>query len=271
MALLKGAVELPRTVVDEILGKTSETSAFMRAGRRIELDGNGTDFITISGLDAEWVAEGAVKPLTQPSVSQKQIDAHTLVSKFVVSRQFAKDTGRLFDELIAQGPAGLAKAFDRTVAGFKGVTLANFDTLGGVATSVVTDYKSLVDAFAAASANGNRPTHIVATDSFTFKLAGLTYADGRPVFDYGTQTIFGVPVYTFKNDAADGDAAWLGNFDLARWGDVEGIEVKLDESATVNGVSMFDTNQVAVRIEARYGFRVQNLADYVSITTEVTP
>lgn len=266
MALSKDQIDLiVREVAPEILGQSQATSAFMRAGKKITLTGHGSQFISIDLYDASWVEEGAVKPTVDPNTSTKKIDAHTLVSQFVVTKQTMNDFPALYRAFINQGGPALATAFDRTFAGYKNVTLSNFDTLKNLPTANVTDYPTLVAALGVASATGSEPTAVVASSTFMHKLSALTYPDGRPMFDYLTKTILGLPVYTFKAKAGDPAEAFVGNFDTLLWGDVEGIEVAISEQATVGGVSMFETNQVAIRIEARYG-AVADLSAFVRIT-----
>lgn len=266
MALTKDQIELiKRETAPEILGKSQATSAFMSAGTKIPLNGHGTQMVSIGLYDASWVGEAKVKPTVDPKTSVKNMDAHTLVAQFVVSKQTMEDYTELYRAFIDQGGPALATAFDRTVAGYKVANLSNFDTLKNVPTRNVTDYQSLVEAIGLAEETGASATHIVATANFLNKLRALTFPDGRPVFDYNANTILNLPVVTFKPEVGDPTEAFVGNFEGAKWGDVNGIEVAISNEATVGGVSMWETNQYVVRIEARYGI-VFNPAEFVRIT-----
>lgn len=253
MSLATSNLILPPSAQAQILTEAALGSAFAKVARKIEIPGTGTVQHTVGVADFEVVAEGAVKPVKEGLASSKLVRAHTFAGVFPVTRQVAKDAVSIYNAVLAMAPEGLARSFDSAVLGNKGV-FADFDTYAGVRTETISDYKTLL----AALKKSKRFTHVVATEDFRWTLAGITDPSGRPVFDPNASLLFGRPiVFT----AAEGDFAIVSDYSRAVWGDVEGIEYKVSEEATIpdpsgtGDINLFMTNQVAVRIEARYGYR----------------
>ena len=84
VAVNRTYIDLPADVSAEIMQKTQEESAVMRLARRISLPGRGVTIPVITGdPTAAWVAETAVKPVSNPTVSTKLMTAYKLAVKAV--------------------------------------------------------------------------------------------------------------------------------------------------------------------------------------------
>ena len=98
----------------------------MQLARQIALPGNGTQIPVITGdPEADWVTETGSKPVSNPGLSKKIMQAHKLAVIVPFSDEFRRDAAALYNALIQRLPGALAKEFDKTV--FFGSSLANFD------------------------------------------------------------------------------------------------------------------------------------------------
>ena len=127
-------IDLPNDVSSEILQKTIGSSVVMRLARQIALPGRGTQIPVITGDPAaSWVSETGAKPVSNPSLSKKIMQAHKLAVIVPFSNEFRRDASALYDALIARLPGALAKEFDKTVFfGPASGSLANFDNFSAV-------------------------------------------------------------------------------------------------------------------------------------------
>ena len=121
-------ITLPAEVSAEIIQKTQEQSAVMSLARQVALPGRGLTIPVISGdPEAAWVDETDPKPVSNPSLSTKIMQAYKLAVIVPFSDEFARDAAALYDALISRLPGALALKFDSTV--FHGTAPgSNFDT-----------------------------------------------------------------------------------------------------------------------------------------------
>lgn len=260
MALKTTDLILPPSAQAQILTDAARVSAFQSVIRKITIPGTGTVIHSVGKADFAVVAEGGVKPVQDAKASSKLVRAHTFAGIVLVTNQLMKDATAVYDEILRQAPDGLAVAFDEAVLGETG-PYADFDNFSGIPEAVVTNYASLLTALKGAK----KATHVIATRDFAWTLAGITGPAGQIVFDPTNNKLFGLPI-TFTD--ADGDFAIVGDFSKMVWGDVEGVEVKTNSlgSVTKDGVeiNLFQTNQTAILIEARYGNR-GDLSSFVKL------
>ena len=126
-------IELPNAVSTEILQKTQEASAVMQLARQIALPGNGVQIPVITGdPTATWVTETGSKPVSNPSLSKKIMQAHKLAVIVPFSDEFARDAEALYNALVDRLPDALGKKFDQTVFFGPDNSLANFDDFSNV-------------------------------------------------------------------------------------------------------------------------------------------
>ena len=125
-------IALPTQVSNEILQKAQEQSAIMSLARKIALPGWGLTIPVItSDPEAEWVSETGVKPIKNPGLDKKVMQAYKLAVIVPFSNEFKRDTTNLYNSLVSRLPMALASKFDGTV--FHGdAPGSNFDTLAAV-------------------------------------------------------------------------------------------------------------------------------------------
>lgn len=122
-------ITLPTEVSAEIIQKTQGASAVMQLARQITLPGRGLTIPVIAGdPEAAWVDETNPKPVSNPTLSTKIMQAYKLAVIVPFSDEFARDSDALFDALISRLPGALALKFDQTVFGGTAPG-SNFDTL----------------------------------------------------------------------------------------------------------------------------------------------
>lgn len=254
----------------------------MQLANQISLPGAGVSVPVITGEPvAGWVSEGGAKPVSDATVSNKLIQPHKIAVIEVFSEEFARDLPGLYGELVQRLPQSLAKKFDDTVFHATTAPGSNFDLLSAAGFEVLAKETAWEDLVAAegriAVANGIM-TGIALSPKGRSVLNGAVDGAGRPLFlndvtRNGAQTILGADVVlsraAYKADAAGDNGEVLGiagDWSSAFYGTVEGVKVKVSDQAVVGGVSMFQTNQIAVLAEIEVGFAVRNLAHFIKLT-----
>lgn len=276
-------VLLPRTVSSEVWKTASEESAVMRLARRIDIPAGGATVPMISGtpLEADWVAETAVKPVKTPTLGNKEIRSSTLALIVPFSNQFRRDLNTLYNAIAEELPGAIARAFDRTVFGYKAPPSAYFDTLDGAPETVVAGTDTYADLIAAASsvaAAGGDLSAWVVSPSGELTVLGSVDTTGRPLFTASPNTdgmgsigsLLGRPVYRSKH--IEGDLGFAGDWDTAVYGVVEDINISISEHATITGVgNLWERNMFALRVEAEYAFGVQDDQKFTKLVSVATP
>ena len=91
-AINRTNVDLPVELSREIIQKAKDTSAIMTLARQITLPGRGEAINVITGdPEAAWVDETAAKPVSNPSLSTKVMQAYKLAVIVPFSDEFARD------------------------------------------------------------------------------------------------------------------------------------------------------------------------------------
>lgn len=265
MSLLtnSGSLELPAVDSGLIFTSVRNASAFAAASNTINLPGSGSIIHTLGDATAYVVGEGAVKTESSPAVASKKVSAHTFAVLVTISEQLANDAAAIADAVRTQAPSAIAKKFDSLAAGLAAAAPANFAALGDLTPVAISDYASWNSALAAVANKGQEATAVVMSTAMKYALAGIVNGQGVPVFNIDATTINGLPYYTYVSSTAEG---FVGPFNRAVTGNVNGVSVKLSDSAVIDGVSMFETNQLALRVEARLGFQVADVAEFVKIS-----
>jgi len=268
-------IALPTEVSQEIMSKTQNESAVMRLARQIPLPGRGLTIPVItSDPVAEWVDETNAKPISNPGLDKKIMQAYKLAVIMPFSNEFRRDAAALYDELVRRLPLALAERFDATV--FGGVTApgANFDTFAAATAQSIAStntYAGLV------AADGDIATHGGILNGFVIspqaKAILLSAVDGnlRPLFInsvaegaipmiLGAQTLQSKGAYVTGSPATVGVA---GDWTQAMYGTVEGVQISYSSDATLTvgsgdsaqTINLFQQNMFAVRAEIEVGFR----------------
>lgn len=261
-----GSLNLPAVDSGLIFTNVRKSSAFASASAALAIPGTGSVLHTLGDATAYVVGEGSAKTESTPAVASKTVQAHTFAVLVTISEQLAQDAAAIVSAIREQAPTAIAKKMDALIAGAAAAAPANFAALGDIDEVAVTGYASWNDALAAVANNGQEASAVVLSSAMKYYLAGLTTDLGTPVFAIDATTINGLPYYTYLSSVKEG---FVGPFNRAVAGNVNGISVKLSDSAVVDGVSMFETNQLALRVEARLGFQVADVNEFVKIVDTI--
>ena len=287
-------IALPAEVSNEILAQTVQESAIMRLSRRVSLPGRGLTIPVItSDPAAAWVAETAKKPVSDPSLSTKLMQAYKLAVIVPFSREFMRDMKALYDELIRRLPAALGLKFDQTVIGGADAPGENFDRLASCTTQSIltvagssTTYGGLVAAQADIAIHGGILNGFALSPQAQGILLGAVDGQGRPLFinsvaEGAVPVILGAKTYVNRGlikagTAASGTAGQegytagtpaivgiAGDWSQAMYGTVAGVEISVSDQATLTAgtaespvtINLWQQNMVAVRAEIEVGFR----------------
>lgn len=263
-------ITLPAEVSQEILQKTQEASAVMQLARQIALPGRGAAIPVITAdPEAAWVSETAAKPVSNPGVSTKIMQAYKLAVLVPFSEEFRRDAAALYDALISRLPGALGQKFDATVFGNVTAPGSDFDTFAAAtAQSLGTDpYAALVAADTDIATHGGILNGFVLSPQGKGALLGAVDGNERPLFlnnvaEGAIPMILGARTVVSKGAYKAGSPAVLGvagDWTQAMYGTVEGVKIDIssDAAVTIGGelTSMFEHNMVAVRAEIEVGFR----------------
>ena len=269
-------IALPTEVSSEILQKTQKSSAIMRMAQRITLPGRGATIPVINGdPEAAWVDETNQKPVSNPSLATKIMQAYKLAVIVPFSTEFRRDVAALYDAIVARLPGALGLKFDQTVisgtapgSNFDVLTNATKQTL--IASQNATTYDGLVAAFSDIAMHDGHLNGFIMSPAGEGILLGAQDSVGRPLFinsvaDGAIPRILGAPTLSSLGayKAAAGSAPAIvgvaGDWTQAMFGTVEGVQVSFSDQATLTiggeQVNLWERNMFAVRAEIEVGFR----------------
>ena len=271
-------IELPTQVSGEILQKAQEQSVIMSLARRIALPGWGLTIPVItSDPEAEWVSETGVKPIKNPGLDKKVMQAYKLAVIVPFSEEFRRDAASLYGALVNRLPLALAKKFDATCL-FGAAPGSNFDTLANVQAQTLTGtgkaWAGLVAADADIASHNADLTAFVLSPAGRAVLLGEVDGNKRPLYVNGVEDgaldrLLGRPVHSSRaayKAAADSNPAvvgFAGDWTQAVYGIVQGMNVSVSDQATltvgsgndVQTINLWQQNMFAVRAEIEVGFR----------------
>lgn len=278
-------ITLPAEVSQEIMQKMRGESAIMRLARNVALPGRGLQIPVITGdPSAAWVAETGAKPVSNPSLSTKLMQAYKLAVIVPFSDEFRRDAAALYDAIVARLPGALALKFDQTVIGAVDAPGENFDSFAActaqsliaTASPAHTAYDGLVAAFSDIGDHNGRLDGIGLSPAGEGILLGATDSTGRPLFvnsaaDGAIPRILSAAVASGRGlykagaaavDSTPGTPAVVGvagDWTQAMYGTVEGVQIRFADQTglTINStqVNLWEHNMFAVRAEIEVGFR----------------
>lgn len=269
-------ISLPTEVSAQIMQKTQEASAVMQLATQIALPGRGLTIPVISGdPEAAWVDETNPKPVSNPTLSTKIMQAYKLAVIVPFSDEFARDAASLYNALIARLPGALALKFDQTV--FHGTAPgSNFDTFAAVTAQSISGsgtspvYTALVAADTDIATHGGMLNGFAMSPQAKGELLAALDGDGRPLFvnnvaDGAVPRLIGAPVAYTKGAYKVGGSStpdvlgFAGDWTQAMYGTVEGVKIDMSNQATLtisnSQVNLWERNMFAVRAEIEVGFR----------------
>ena len=289
-------ITLPEEVSDEILQKTQQASAVMQLARQTSLPGRGKAVPVItSDPVAGWVGETDEKPVSNPGLATKNMQAYQLAVIVPFSNQFRRDADALYAAIVERLPRALAQKFDATVIGAVDAPGENFDTFAAATAQALvpganeTVYGNLVAAYGDIAAAGGIMDGIAISPVGMSLLLGATGSDNRPIFNnaadaaiariLGARTLesrgmykAGVaPVGTGAGTPALVGVA--GDWTQALWGTVGGVDISISEESTLTigtqQINLWQRNMFAVRAEIEVGFRAD--VNCFNLLTGATP
>lgn len=272
-------ITLPNEISSEILQKTQEASAVMQLARQIALPGRGLTIPVITGdPEATWVDETDPKPVSNPGMSTKIMQAYKLAVIVPFSDEFQRDMRSLYDALIARLPGALALKFDNTV--FHGAAPgSNFDTLAGVGAKSISGtgnsiYNALVASDTDIAVAGGILNGFALSPQGKGELLSAVDSNKRPLFinsvtEGAIPRLIGAPVHYSKavykagNQNTEDVIGFAGDWTQAMYGTVEGIKIDMSNQATLTvgtgndaqTINLWQRNMFAVRAEIEVGFR----------------
>lgn len=246
-------ITLPKELSAEIFEGAIAQSAIMKLAERVYLPGAGLAIPVITGdPTVSIVNEAAEKPVSNSTFTTKNMVPKKFAVIELVSEEFRRDLPRLYDALLRRLPGAIAKAFDKQA--LTEVALTGFDSLVGAQT--VADIPTGMQAIAA---DGYRMTGIAAGPAGEAELITAVNGLGMPLFAESIENgrlgrIYGADVVPCA--AINGLIA--GDWSKCKYGIVDGINIKISDTATVNDgsaqVNVWQRNMLAILVEAELGF-----------------
>lgn len=271
-------INLPNAVSNEILQKTQEASAVMQFARQIPLPGNGVQIPVITGDPiADWVTETGAKPVSNPGLNKKIMQAHKLAVIVPFSNEFRRDAAALYGALIQRLPNALSEKFDHTVFFGPASALANFDDFSNVTAQSLSGSSGVYGGLVAADIDiseqsGSVSGYVFSPQGRGMLLSALDKQD-RPIFidsvaEGQVPRILGAPahirraVYKEGTSEVPDTVGFAGDWSHAMWGTVEGVQVSISDQATLTveesgetkQINLWQQNMFAVRAEIEVGF-----------------
>ena len=286
---IQAAGHLPPELSREVITRATEQSTIAQVAGRADMSIKGTEFVIDRGyVEADIVEEGKPKPVSDFGLNY--VRAVPLKAAVIVDwtrEARIANPGGVLDRIGDRLSEAIAQQIDAAVLYGKSVKSgADIDGLAhlnqtenrvelGTATAakggLTTDFLA---GYSAVANEGHDFTGFVADPRLRSDLIGAVDAQGRPVFQSGVSlnasmgSLLGLPVAygravsgRYGRTGADtGVRAFGGDFAGAlKLGFVENVSIKTTDTATVGGVSMWETNREAALCEAIFSFVITDL------------
>ena len=291
---LTNGVLLPPELSSEIWTESVKQSALTQLATRVTLPGNGVKWQTLNAPNAaEWVGETAEKPVVDPSFGSKTMIPYKLAQIITVSEEFTRDAANLWNAVQAQASEAIAQAIDKTfiagtipLPGTDGV-----DTLADAQSVSVKNgkYVDFVKIAATVLENNGDLNGIAITNKGLSKFLSAVDENGRPLMVPGVGSTelgsaFGARMIKSpwgykeavkastdpKVNAAPEVLGVAGDWTQAYYGTVQGIRIKMTDTATVKKgsqtINLWQRNMIAFLVETEVGFIVRDKSKFVVIT-----
>lgn len=281
-------ITLPKELSNEIWANAVHESAIMRLAQRIDLPGRGITIPVITAdPTADWVAESAEKPVSNSTFISKNMTPYKLAVIETFSMEFRRDLPALYRELVRRLPAAISKKFDATVfngtapgTGFDVLTNVTAQNIAATASPATTVYGNLVSALTALGAANYTLNGWALAVQGEAVLLNAVDGNGRPLFNssvredevptiLGAREIRAQQAYKAGSSGGVDVIGFAGDWTKARYGIVDGINIRISDQATVNDgtaqVNLWQRNMFAVMVEAEMGF-VADTAAFLRLT-----
>lgn len=293
---LTNGVILTPEMSSEIWTDSIKQSALTQLATRVNLPGKGVKWQTLNAPNAaEWVGETAEKPVVDPSFGSKTMIPYKLAQIITVSEEFTRDAANLWNAVQAQASEAIAQAIDKTflagtipLPGVDGV-----DTLADAQTVSVKNgkYVDFVKIATTVLDNNGDLNGIAITNKGLSKFLSAVDENGRPLMvpgvgstelgsAFGARMIKSPWGYKEAVKASGSGASAVqaapevlgvaGDWTQAYYGTVQGIRIKMTDTATVKKgsttINLWQRNMIAFLVEAEVGFVVRDKSKFVVIT-----
>lgn len=246
-------------------------SAFQKAATSVPLDGNGMIIPILGQADAQWVTEGALKPIVDAPISDVELRATKMARVSLYTTEMENDIPQLVKAVKDEIAASLSRTFDKTVAGL--ITApAGFSNFSASDTVNISDYASWIHAIS--TVKGYPTDAIVLNTHCLDGLRSLVSTVGTPLLnivgDAKSGTINGVPYFGYIDGTTEAHGI-VGPFARALWGVVDGsviVDILRETAQLPDGtiVALRQKNMIGVLVEARVGFKVYDESEFKKIT-----
>lgn len=291
---LTNGVILTPEMSSEIWTDSIKQSALTQLATRVNLPGKGVKWQTLNAPNAaEWVGETAEKPVVDPSFGSKTMIPYKLAQIITVSEEFTRDAANLWNAVQAQASEAIAQAIDKTfLAGTIPLPGADgVDTLADAQTVSVKNgkYVDFVKIATTVLDNNGDLNGIAITNKGLSKFLSAVDENGRPLMVPGVGSTelgsaFGARMIKSpwgykeavkastdpKVNAAPEVLGVAGDWTQAYYGTVQGIRIKMTDTATVkkgsDTINLWQRNMIAFLVEAEVGFIVRDKSKFVVIT-----
>jgi len=291
---LTNGVILTPEMSSEIWTDSIKQSALTQLATRVNLPGKGVKWQTLNAPNAaEWVGETAEKPVVDPSFGSKTMIPYKLAQIITVSEEFTRDAANLWNAVQAQASEAIAQAIDKTfLAGTIPLPGADgVDTLADAQTVSVKNgkYVDFVKIATTVLDNNGDLNGIAITNKGLSKFLSAVDENGRPLMVPGVGSTelgsaFGARMIKSpwgykeavkastepKVNAAPEVLGVAGDWTQAYYGTVQGIRIKMTDTATVKKgsqtINLWQRNMIAFLVEAEVGFIVRDKTKFVVIT-----
>lgn len=270
-----GASLVPVPVANEIVKSAEQQSAAMQLFRRKSLSSKTEKTPVQASLpSAYWLAEGGTKQTTNMTWSDKTMTAEEIAVIVTVADNLIDDAAY---DLWGEIKTGLAAAFARkidqavlfgtsaptsfddslveaaTAAGNTVVAGTSSTEEGGIVNDVLATMEAVVT-------DGYEPNAFIASNRFKFNLLKARDLNGQPLLSTNGEVtnLWGNPIaYVGANIFTPGASQpLLIAFDREKAviGVRQDITFRMSKDATVGGVSLYETDQTAIRATMRIGY-----------------
>lgn len=267
---------VPQEITDAILLRGYETSIIGRLSGNTPISVGTTNDVIYKGKAqlgqaAEATAIGTSN-VSADYVSYSPIKVGTIIP---VSREFAdRNPAKLMDQIQDDMANAVSEALDALILGGKdgkGLAVAGQSNVNQTANRIELvngDYETALEAgLELIYGTRGKVTGIAFDPIHRIKLAKLANATNTGMANLATSA-FNLHGFRAEESEALGNLSQglvLGDWSKVKAGFAEDVRFEVDRSATVGGVSMFETDQVALKITATIGGVVLDPTSFVVI------
>lgn len=270
-----------------IFEEAEKTSVIQGMAEKIPMGPSGVSISRFTGnVNAEWVDEGAPKPITKGALEKQVIEPKKIAAIFVESAEVVRaNPGNYMNIMRRKVAEAIAMAFDEAAltgsgpfSSYIGQTNKSVSLTGGSGNT----YEQLNQALTELVTADKRLTGWLFDDVAEPILNSATDANGRPLFveaPYGDSNVawrqgrvLGRPAYMSDHVQNGNVIGYAGDWSQIVWGQVGGLnydvstQTALDLDGSGNLVSLWQNNLVAVRVETEFALLVNDPASFVELT-----